>query len=113
MTLTLYEIHLAQDNRNRDAHMQLVVALISLRIESVKRVSKEILEFRRNMLQTICGILGIPFGPLLIKEWVTQSAASSSSSGGSAMMPIMMLDGRGIIKTVAIEAATPYTDGSE
>ena len=113
MTLTLYEIHLAQDNRNRVAHMQLVVALISLRIESVKRVSKEILEFRRNMLQTICGILGIPFGPLLIKEWVTQSAASSSSSGGSAMMPIMMLDGRGIIKTVAIEAATPYTDGSE
>ena len=41
MTLTLYEIHLAQSYRNKVSHMQLVMALATLRWENCKRITKD------------------------------------------------------------------------
>ena len=85
MTLTLYEIHIYQDEKHKLEHLQFVLALLSLRHEGVRRVTKEILEARRAMLQRFCDWLGWPFGFMVFRFF--ESMPTEVGEGASLAWP--------------------------
>jgi hypothetical protein len=65
-TLVLYALHLETAWEHRQRHVQLLISYISLKIEGNKRITREVIESRRNLLNSIFDLMGVPFGPFVV-----------------------------------------------
>lgn len=90
MSLTLYELHI-QSPEHRLEHQHLLIAFVSLRLENHFRISKEMLEGRVKVLQHICQMMAIPFGPFVVTD-----LPETLDAVGSHVFPVMARSSEGM-----------------
>ena len=89
MTMTVYELHIKMCFGHHIDHLQLLFAYATLRAQGNSRITKEAMEQRKNLIDMICKLLGIPFGPWVVTARPTEVPFAEIADG--AMMPVMTM----------------------